>query len=271
MNTASIVALTLALAAGHALAQPSDKNAEADAALDEGRRLYDLREWDQAIAKFKEAYRLRADAPALYNIAQAYRLKGDCARAATFYKTFKRNFPEEKNVDKFIADMEECAKKQPAMPEPVEPKPEPEPEPTPAPAVADATPPATDGAKQPVRPPVDSVPEEGSAGRGMRLAGLTTAGIGLVALGVGVGFGLRAQALANDAENLLPGAVWDPTLETRGESAQRASRLFLIGGGVALVAGGALYVLGRKQASETPSVALVPTGDGASVAWSGRF
>ena len=120
MNRACLALLVAVSTSSLVHAQPaSASEAQADAALSEGRRLYDLQEWDQAIAKFKEAYRLRADAPALFNIAQAYRLKGDCAQAASFYKTFKRNFPKEKNiakVDRFIDEMEECAKTQPAAP-----------------------------------------------------------------------------------------------------------------------------------------------------------
>ena len=77
----------------------------------EGRRLYDLQEWDQAIEKFKESYKLRSDGPSLFNIAQAYRLKGDCDSAVRTYKTYKRNFPEAQNiavVDKLLAELEPC-------------------------------------------------------------------------------------------------------------------------------------------------------------------
>ncbi len=113
-GTLATTMLALALAARAAHAQAPDPAAEA--ALAEGRRLYDLQEWDKAIAKFKEAYALREDAAALFNIAQSYRLKGDCGQAAAFYKTFKRKFPKERNVDKFISDMETCAKNTPATP-----------------------------------------------------------------------------------------------------------------------------------------------------------
>jgi len=97
-------------------AQPAPGPAQpdaAEAAYREGRRLYDLHEWDAAIAKFKEAYRLRSDPASLFNIAQSYRLKGDCGEASSFYKTYRRNFPTASNiakVDKFIADLEPCAK-----------------------------------------------------------------------------------------------------------------------------------------------------------------
>ncbi|MFN0251053.1 MAG: tetratricopeptide repeat protein [Kofleriaceae bacterium] len=111
-GTFATTVLVLALASGVAQAQPAP-NPAADAALAEGRRLYDLQEWDKAIAKFKEAYALREDAAALFNIAQSYRLKGDCAQSGSFYKTFKRKFPNEKNIDKvekFIVEMDACAK-----------------------------------------------------------------------------------------------------------------------------------------------------------------
>lgn len=95
--------------------------AHADPAEDayrEGRKLYDLQEWDQAIEKFKIAYKLRSDAASLFNIAQAYRLKGDCPEASRTYKSYKRNFPAAANIDKvdqFIAQLEPCANK-PASP-----------------------------------------------------------------------------------------------------------------------------------------------------------
>lgn len=85
----------------------------AEAAYREGRRLYDLHEWDAAIERFKEAYRLRSDPASLFNIAQSYRLKGDCRESSSFYKTYRRNFPTASNiakVDRFIADLEPCAK-----------------------------------------------------------------------------------------------------------------------------------------------------------------
>ena len=78
MNRVLLVLIAVLTATGAAHAQAP--NAAADAAYQEGRRLYDLREWDAAIAKFKEAYRLRPDAQSLYNIAQANRLKATAPR-----------------------------------------------------------------------------------------------------------------------------------------------------------------------------------------------
>src|SRR5262245_34921318 len=103
----------------------ASRTAHADPGEDayrEGRRLYDLQEWDQAIEKFKLAYKLRADAASLFNIAQAYRLKGDCPQASRTYKAYKRNFPTAPNianVDKFIEQLEPCAN-QGAPPKPTD-------------------------------------------------------------------------------------------------------------------------------------------------------
>jgi tetratricopeptide (TPR) repeat protein len=271
--------IALLLAAGTAYANPA-----ADAALSEGRRLYDLQEWDQAIVKFKEAYRLRADAPSLFNIAQSYRLKGDCANAASFYKTFKRNFPKEKNidkVDKFISEMETCAKSgikpvEPVKTEPVKTDPvktEPvktEPvttEPvTTEPVTTEpvTTDPSGGSISQPMPPPQ-------KGGGGMKIAGLGVAGVGVIGLGVGVMFGVKARSAASDAEAIEMGQPWRPEIEDRGEKASKNAKLFLIIGSAAVVTGGVLYFLGAKKSKESSSVTFVPTEDGASFAWTRGF
>ncbi len=283
MNVRSTLVLALALAAGTAHAQAP--NPAADAALSEGRRLYDLQEWDQAITKFKEAYRLRADAPSLFNIAQSYRLKGDCANAASFYKTFKRNFPKEKNidkVDKFITEMEACAKSgikpvEPTKTEPVRTDPvktEPvktEPVKTePVKTEPMKTEPVTEPVTDPDGEIVETSPSEPGGG-GMKLAGLGVAGVGVVSLGVGVLFGVRASGAASDAEAIEMGQPWDPSIETRGEKASKNSKIFLVVGGAAIVTGGVLYFMGVKKSKESSSVAFVPSRDGASLAWTSDF
>ncbi|MDB4961117.1 MAG: Tetratricopeptide 2 repeat protein [Myxococcales bacterium] len=268
------------LAAGSAHAQQPAPNAAADAALSEGRRLYDLQEWDQAIGKFKEAYRLRADAPALFNIAQSYRLKGDCTNAASFYKTFKRNFPKERNidkVDKFIAEMVTCAATGPVKTEPVKTEPV-KTEPVKTEPVK-TEPVKTEPVKiEPVKTAPDPIPgpvigtdEPGKRGGGLKIAGIAVGGVGLIAVGAGVVFGLRASSAAGDAEKLPPGSVWEPGIEDRGEKASKNAKLFFAIGGAAVITGGVLYFLGAKKSSESSSVALIPTHDGASLTWASEF
>ncbi len=233
-----------------ALAQSRDA---AQAAYEEGRRHYDLREWDQAISKFKEAYRLRSDAPSLFNIAQSYRLKGDCREAVSFSKTYLRNFPAEKGADKaqkFIAELGDCS---------AQPTPDPVVTPTPDPQV---TPTPT-----PVPTPIPTASQPASSGRGLRLAGIATGSIGLAAVATGVYFGLSARGKQGDLED---GGVWDPALYDDGKSADRNAKIFLGVGAAAVVGGAVLYYLGAKAGSET-QVAIVPGDGGGSMVWSCDF
>jgi hypothetical protein len=283
------VLLALSLATGTAAAQSAPSNPAADSALAEGRRLYELQEWDRAIAKFKEAYSLRGDAASLFNIAQAYRLKGECANAAHFYRTFKRKFPNEKTIDKvekFIVQMEACAKSATAEPTTTEPGATTT---TTEPASTSTTPVTTTTEPAPIKtnptvepttnepvPPVDGATPNGplpapARGGAMRTAGIVIAGVGVAALGGGVYFGLRARGATRDAEELGPGDTWVPGIESRGHSADTAAKLLLIGGGVTVAVGTLLYVLGSRRATETTTVGVVPSGDGASLVWTGGF
>lgn len=91
----------------------------------EGETQYNLGNFDKAADAFKQGFALE-NAPSkkaayLYNVAQAYRQGGKCKDAAFFYKrylslkdedTAKPLTPEKRaETERFIADMEECAKK----------------------------------------------------------------------------------------------------------------------------------------------------------------
>ncbi len=277
-GTLAMTLFALALAGGAAHAQapnPAAPNPAADAALSEGRRLYDLQEWDKAIAKFKEAYSLREDAAALFNIAQSYRLKGDCAQAAGFYKTFKRKFPNEKNIDKvekFIVDMETCAKNAKPEPATTEPTPDPtttNPEPTGSPI--DPNHPGVTGAggvgsTGPVAGPVD----RGGGGGGLRIASYAAMGAGGVGLVVGAVFGVKARGATKDAEALRAGDRWDPSIEDRGQRNQKISTISFIAGGLLAAGGVTMFFLSRDSSRES-SVSLAPTAEGAQLVWGGSF
>jgi tetratricopeptide (TPR) repeat protein len=254
------IAIVLVALCATASAQPSPPPAPppsaADLAYAEGRRLYDLREFADAIVKFKEAYRLRNDAASLFNIAQSYRLMNDCPNAYTYYKTFQRNYPAERadTVAKFIAELEPCKDTKPIEPptKPVEP-------PT-----------------KPVEPPVKPVdppkpveaPETASPGRTMRITGIAVGGLGVAALGTGVFFGLRARSQSKD---LNSSEEWDPSLEASAKRADRNAKILLGVGGAAVIGGAVLFYLGYRAGSESSQVAVIPSTDGATLAWSFRF
>ncbi len=259
----AVLLFTLLSAAAPALAQPAPDPAEA--AYQEGRRLYDLQEWDNAIAKFKEAYAARSDAASLFNIAQSYRLKGDCAHASSFYKTYKRNFPAAPNmekVDKFIADLEKCAATAPAVTEPVKPVEPVVTEPVKPPE------PVKPVVSEPVKPVVVTQPpaRDDDPGHGKRLAGIGVGIGGVVLLGVGTAFGILASHKSSTVANATKGTVWDPSLESSGNSDNTREAIFDIIGGAAIVTGGVLYFLGRHHSPE--GLALVPRREGAMLTWS---
>ena len=101
-------------------------------------------------------------------------------------------------------------------------------------------------------------------GRGLRIAGLATAGAGVVALVSGVVFGIRAAEASRDAEALYAvGARWDPDVEARGERYQTLTIVSFSAGVLAAATGVTLYVLGDRAASVQPT--LAPGTAGASI------
>jgi tetratricopeptide (TPR) repeat protein len=274
-----VIVATLGFAGQLAWSQPGT----ADAAYEEGRRLYDLREWDQAIAKFKEAYRLKPDAKSLFNIAQSFRLKGDCVEAINFYRTYKRNFPREKNVskvDKFITELEPCAKTQSARPGPpvvpaVQPEPRPrkpdpaprKPEPVPAPVQPQ---PVVQPEPQPmpVLQPPPPAEQPSNPGHSRRRAGIVLAAGGALVMAGGVIFGLEAKAAADDVSS--GGGPWDPGVEDSGKSADGKAKLLFGIGGASVAIGLIIYATAPKTA-RTPGVGIVPQSGGAIFTWSGKL
>ena len=244
MIRAPSLALLLALARTAA----ADPAAEASAANTEGLRLYDIHEWDAAIAKFKEAYRLRPDALSLFNLAQANRLKGDCNEALQFYRTYRRNYPEQANipkVEKFITEMEGCAHKPaPVVVAPV----------VVAPVVA---PPPGKQLPPPVTEP----------SHGKQLAGMAVAGAGTLAVVIGVVFAVKASQKADEVTHLM--GMWQPALQSDGQRDAHVSVAMFAVGSAAIIGGAALYVLGRASAAE--HVSVIPQHGGAAIAWGHAF
>lgn len=268
-----VLACVLALASAPAAAQPSPPNAAADTAMTEGRKLYDLQEWDKAIERFKEAYRLRPDAAALFNIAQSYRLKGDCKEAAGFYKTYKRNYPAAPNIDKvdrFIVEMEECAKTQPVEPTP--------PPPTPTPTTSTTTPTPTTTAMpapEPDEPEEPEEPVEGGSNRAwMKWTGIGLGVAGLVGIGLGTKFALDGKSKSDELRDACATSCTSEqalAIESDGKSANTKAAVLFAVGGVAAAGGVVLFVLSRSGGSEAPALSFKPSPGGATAAYTWRF
>jgi tetratricopeptide (TPR) repeat protein len=97
---------------------------------------------------------------------------------------------------------------------------------------------------------VRSTRTDGAAGggRGMRIAGLATGGVGALGLGIGVVFGLKARSLSNEASSWM---TYDRKRDDQGRAYQRDMFVFTGIGAAALVGGGILYYLGHRAEQST--------------------
>jgi tetratricopeptide (TPR) repeat protein len=98
------IVCTLASSAAHA-----DNKQAAKEAYTEGKRNYDLGEYDAALAAFKKAYLNYEEPVFLFNIAQCYRQLGDRQNAVRTYRVFLQNWPKAPNrgrVEEIIAELE---------------------------------------------------------------------------------------------------------------------------------------------------------------------
>ncbi len=104
------------------------------------------------------------------------------------------------------------------------------------------------------------------------------AGSGLVLVGVGTAFAIKASGLKDDVDAAPRDTVKDlehlVDLEDQGESATTISNALLLGGGLALVTGAALAVWqgSRPSAEERGSaLSLAPVAGGATLVFSGEL
>ncbi|HEX2691139.1 MAG TPA: tetratricopeptide repeat protein [Kofleriaceae bacterium] len=107
-------------------------------------------------------------------------------------------------------------------------------------------------AQDPARPEAsDQAP-----GRSLRLSGIAAGGAGVVALGMGIGFGLHARALSNELSQ--PGGTFSQDKVNSGERANTIAITGMIGGTVLVAAGATLYWLGHTQGQHQEGVTFAP-------------
>jgi hypothetical protein len=225
-------------------ATPDADRAEAERVYDEGTKHYDLGEWDLAIAAFKQAYERMPDPLFLFDIAQSYRRAGRCHEARDFYKSFVRDAPAAENrpkADKFIIDMDDCARKQDEQ----------------AALAARATPlprPITAGAEPRLR--------------GLHVAGIATAGAGVLFGVAGGVFSWRANDASRKVETLCrSGCVASAVaeLDARGQASDRDAEILYAASGAAIVAGAAMFLWAETHPREPEPVAIAPVAGGGAM------
>jgi tetratricopeptide (TPR) repeat protein len=189
--------------------------------------------WEQAINRFREY--LRKDA----NLS-------DSDRADV-----ERHIAE---CEKTLAQAAQAAQPVAAAPAPVE---------TPAPAPA----------PPPVKPEVSATPappmSDGSQGKGLRVAGIVCAAVGLAAVGTGIGLALKTQDMSSEAQKSGGGTK---AQEDQRRSLETWGWVSYAIGAAAIATGAILYIVGWPSDKST-NVALLPAvaPDGASVILQGRF
>ena len=124
---------------------------------------------------------------------------------------------------------------------------------------------------QPAEPAASTVsskpepaPSDSSPGKGLRVAGIISAVVGVAAVGTGVGLALKANGLST--------TDYSQSREDERSSLKTWSMVSYGVGAAAIATGAVLYIIGWPS-EQSSSVALLPvvTPDGASVLLNGRF
>lgn len=256
-----VVSFTLAvsvLVASAATAEVREKQT-AEVHYEKGMKAYTLGRFPEAIEEFEKAYELRAEPIFLYNIAQSHRQNNNLQRAIFFYRRYLEAEPNAKNradIEKRIRELEtELGEQKERASSPV---PAPAPAPT-APQAAAApmlAPPAPAPTVAPIPQPSPQAAPNTTPGFGLRAAGITTAAVGVAAVGLGIGFGLHANSLHDEAFPKPPGRYDDG----KNESSKTYRTLEWVSftvGAAAVVGGGVLYYFGWSAAANAP-IAFAP-------------
>ena len=218
--------------------EPAPPAAEARAHYDKGLKHYHLGQFDDAAREYKIAYELSERPGLLFNIAQAYRLGGHPAEAAYFYRTYLRLVPDAANR----ADVEELI------------------------AEADAAVKADELRHRRERDRQLRADELAQHKRRLRLAGVITAGSGVLLAGAGSFFAVRAAGAAEDLETLAAeGGTWSDAyagIQDDGERDDAIGTTLILTGSAAVAAGVGLYVWSLWQDEPAPARVSASMGQG---------
>lgn len=111
----------------------------------------------------------------------------------------------------------------------------------------------------------DPAGQEGAGLDGQRIAAIVAGGVGVVAIGLGVGFGLHSIAKGNDRDRLCPASEQalgcSPEAKRAADAAITAGNLSTVGwviGGVGLASAVVLWLTATERSSSEASVSLGP-------------
>ncbi len=230
----------------------TDATDPARALSDRGRAYHDLGLYDQAIVSYMAAYAIAPAPGVLFNLAQAYRLAGDCANAAIMYRNYLQLDTEQNRpiARTHLATVERCVSERAMR----------------LPATRTHS---IEGAS--VQPAVARL--EPRSGLALERTGTAVAIGGGALLGVGVYFAFRASSASAEIERRYAGGATFREVEdidARGRRSSTLARGFVVGGGLAAITGGVLYLVGRsrsKQAERRITVTPHPGGGQVGMTW----
>ena len=256
--TALSITVVLALSGFQAQAGESEDKASARAHFERAARLYEVKEFTDALAEFKAAYVAKPDPAFLFNIAQCHRNLGHAEEAVTFYRRFLQhapaNDPNRAQVETllrraqddavFKEDMEASASSagvstaaldSPFASDDVSVA---TPQPVPAPAPVERAP-----ARSPkhARPELARAVDRADDGYALRVAGMVCGAAGIASIGAGIYFYTRARHYSDVVSNDPNHTAADVT---SGQNAETAQWVFYGVGAATIVAGGVLSWFG---------------------------
>lgn len=230
---------------------------------DAGNGAYKLQEFAKALEHFKLGASTDSSPGFEYNLAQCYRQLGQYSKALWHYERFRANGDPQGEllaiVDNFIAKMRLEVEREALAAQAAQLHAAPVAPPV-VPLVSSPAPPAPEASFITTR----------------RKVAIGLAAAGVVAVGVGVVFGVRANGFDDDAREICPSRVCDRADEARAfaERGRDSALVANIGYGVgaaAVVAATALWFLGTPSTADR--IAIVPTftSTSSTLCATGRF
>jgi tetratricopeptide (TPR) repeat protein len=255
-----VFVLLAVLASGrtHAMQLLPAQKAEMKSHYEKATRAYDLGKYQEAVDEYQKAYEIGGDPPMLYNIGQAYRLNDQPAEAIRFYRRYLQRSPNARNredVERKITDLEKLIDERRKAAAAVTPPPV---STTPPPVVTVTPPPVT-----PPPPPLVVPPSPEPPSRARQVVGWSMIGAGVIAGGVAIFEGLRAKQkgdqLTTDS-NKDSHPVFDPSVESAGQTANLATIVLGISGTALAITGAVILMTGGSDAppTQTARVSFTP-------------
>lgn len=243
--------------------------ARADSPLEEAKALnrqatveYDVGKFQEALDLYSKAYERYPMPALLFNIGQCHKLLKNYEREIFFFRGYLRAQPSAANraaVEALIAEAQRQLEDQRAQE---------------AAAKAAEERRASESARAPAPRPTPGETPPSPPSPVLRLAGIGTAGAGLVAIGLGVYFGLHAATLSNEISNVSSShGTWVPPYPAdygSGTSSATAANVLYATGGVLVATGAVLTYLGWPRGTSV-TAAIAPSSGGAQLAVVGQF